>query len=514
MDWKELQMRARSSAIDIARKSSELAEKLAESELANKARDTATELGLHGKRAAVEAKDWAQEKYVNATEPTNARNWYQRAAMACETASDAILRERSGTSTKISRGVAAKLGAASTTAGIFSIAALIGSASTGTAIGSLSGAAFTSAALAWVGGSVVMGSLVIGVAAVAGGLGAAFGAAWVSKKYLWGQKRQRSELEEQERRVLDACLALAAAFREKSKLGDSIDPVSAKHLYAEALAPLCEELLDISNKVNSWPYVARHRLESAAANLLKISRYLAGWSKDRPNITTGVVGAVLIRLLADDLDSFNQNEQLVLDALRRSKASLSEVSNRELAEYVQSLEPSQLQGLQNNVKGIYHELRFAQIENTDDDEYIAELFEATNHPGADIKITNLETGEVRKVQLKATNYLSLIRKHNEKYASTDVFATFEVADMSPDVESTGLSNAEITEETQDVISDLDGYSEGGVLSSMAVAGMITLARNVRVLLKGETMSQAERQKLVADGAVSAGVAGLMTLLLG
>jgi len=222
----------------------------------------------------------------------------------------------------------------------------------------------------------------------------------------------------------------------------------------------------------------------------------------------------VIRLLADDLESFNENEKLVLDALRRFKTTLSSASNEELAEYVQSLEPSQLQGCQNNVKGIYHELRFVDGENTDGDQYVAELFGATNHPGADVRITNLETGEIREVQLKATDYLSLVRKHNDKYASTEVFATSEVAPMDPDIESTGLSNEEITKETADVVSDLDEYSKGGVLSSMAVAGMITLARNVRVLLKGETMSKGERQKLVEDGAVSAGVAGLMALILG
>lgn len=295
MDWKDIQARARSSATDIARKSKKLAGDISESRLADRVRDAIDDLGRRGKQAAAETKDWTHEKYVSATEPTDAKNWYLRAARACEASSDAILRERSGTSTKISRGVAAKLGAASTTAGIFSIAALIGTASTGTAIGSLSGAAFTSAALAWVGGSVAMGSLIIGVAAVAGGIGVAFGAAWASKKFLWGQKRQRSELEEQERRVLDACLAMAAAFREKSRLGDSIDTVSAKHLYAEALGPLCEELLDINNKVHSWPYIARQSLKVATENLLRVSRYLADWSAKRPNVTTGVVGAVVIR---------------------------------------------------------------------------------------------------------------------------------------------------------------------------------------------------------------------------
>lgn len=129
MDWRELQKWARSSAVDIARRSSELAEEMADSKLADQALEATKKLGQQGRRVALDTTNWAQEQYINATEPTDANNWYLRAARACESASDAILRERPGTSTKISRVVAANVGAASTTAGIFSIAALVGSAS-------------------------------------------------------------------------------------------------------------------------------------------------------------------------------------------------------------------------------------------------------------------------------------------------------------------------------------------------------------------------------------------------
>jgi len=53
-----------------------------------------------------------------------------------------------GLSSRISRGAAFKLGAAGASVGIFSVASLLGTASTGTAIGTLSGAAFTGASLA------------------------------------------------------------------------------------------------------------------------------------------------------------------------------------------------------------------------------------------------------------------------------------------------------------------------------------------------------------------------------
>jgi len=475
---------------------------------------TTSKLGSVGKQMAGGAGDWVHNKYAAATQPPSEHNWYLRAAKACERASDAISRNKKGVSTRISKGVVAKLGAASATAGIFSIASLIGTASTGTAIGSLSGAAFTSAALAWIGGSVAIGSLIVGVAAITGGIGAAFGAALISKKFIYGKKRQRSELEEQELRVVDACLALAVAFREKEKLGNPIDPVSAKILYKEALQPLCEELLDIHKNINSWPKMACHRLKTAVDKLVKVSGYLQDWSAGCPNIATGVVSVVFLQLLADDLVAFNSNEELVLDALRRSSTSLAGASNEELAAYIKDLEPSKYQGLQNNIKGIYHELRYAAEENRDGDEYVVELFEATNHPGADVKITNLLDGEVREVQLKATNYSSLISEHNKKYESIDVFATSEVAEKMPNVESTGLSNEELTQDVDGVISDLDDFYDSGVASSMGVAGIVTIARNVNVLLKGTQMSREEKQKLVKDGALSAGVAGLLSLILG
>ena len=80
------------------------------------------------------------------------RTLYTEAAEACEGVNDALLREEGGTTAKMTKVAAVKLGAIGTSAGIFGVAATVGTASTGTAIGVLSGAAATSATLAWVGG--------------------------------------------------------------------------------------------------------------------------------------------------------------------------------------------------------------------------------------------------------------------------------------------------------------------------------------------------------------------------
>ena len=54
----------------------------------------------------------------------------------------------------------------------------------------------------------------------------------------------------------------------------------------------------------------------------------------------------------------------------------------------------------------------------------------------------------------------------------------------------------------------------GVLSSMSVAAMLTLARNVNVLLGREVLSIERKRQLVSDGATSALVAGLVHTVIG
>lgn len=516
IDWKQLRQRSDKTLSELIKKSKAAARNLNDSEFAAKARETSIEAASFARDRAAEGQRWAGEQIRKSIEPTSPKNWYLRAADACDAASDAVMREQSGVSSKISKALAGKLAVAGTTAGIFSVASLLGTASTGTAIGTLSGAAFTSASLAWIGGSVTMGSIIVSVAAISGGIGVALGAGWALKKYVWGGKRKPSELEEQEQKVISACIALSSGFRQQAQEGRELDPTSGKALYADALLPLCDELRDIHAKVNSWPYMARKKLEDAYKGLQKSANFAGEQATRHPNVTTGTVSAVFIQLLADgDLPDFNDNEQLVLEALRRSNSVLATATEKELAEYVQGMEPYQLQGLQNNVKGIYHELRFARDYSANENQYVVELFEATNHPGADVRIINLATGEVREVQLKATGFMSHIRAHNDRYESVDVFATSEMADRTDGIQSTGMSNAELTGDVSDVVSELGDADAGkDVLNSMALAGVVTLARHTRVLLKGSKMSEEDKRTLLESSAVSAGAAGLVSLLLG
>ncbi len=449
------------------------------------------------------------EGYKSKREPVSDANWFAKAATACENVSDALLREKKGYSSKIVKVAVGKLGAASTSTGIFSVASLLGSASTGTSIGTLSGAAFNNAALAWVGGTVVMGSIIVGVAALAGGVAISR----VLTKHLYGKKRKLSELDQKECNIIDACHGLATAFRQQKKSRQPINLVVAKAIYEDALQPLGDDLLDAQSRINNWPYKAKRNLKTAIGELQDITNWLKDWLENNPNVSIGVVSSVFLQLLSDDVPSFDNNEELVIDALRRSIPKLKEATNAEIAEYIQSKNPDQLVGLQNNVKGIYHELRFAKAENADADEYVAELFESTNHPGADIRITNTLTGEIKDVQLKATDYLAYIKQHNQKYENIEVFATDEVASQDDDITSTGITNKELNEDVATTFEKLDNDDEFGVASSMTVAAMVSLARNVNVVLRGNKMTSSEKSKLLKDGMVSTGVAGIVSLLI-
>ena len=65
-----------------------------------------------------------------------------------------------------------------------------------------------------------------------------------------------------------------------------------------------------------------------------------------------VVAVTFQRLIEDPTRSWSVEEELVLEALRRSATRLNEASNEELGAYISGLSPDQLRGVASNVKGI------------------------------------------------------------------------------------------------------------------------------------------------------------------
>ena len=430
---------------------------------------------------------------------------YTETAIACEGVNDALLRKEGGTTAKITKIAVAKLGAIGTSAGIFGVAATVGTASTGNAIGVLSGAAATSAALAWVGGSVAMGTAIVGTVAVAGGIGFAAGLFWVFHKYWRGKKRLQEELSEQERRIAEVTSKLAVACRRME--GEDPDPQVARAIFKETLGPLCEELMEQEERHADWPQGAINRLMSAVSLLNDVSMRMKHLGNKCPAITITVFATLITQLLKGDLSDLTADQELVLEALRRSRNNLENASDEGLVEYANSLSEAQLDGVINNVKGIYHELLFVAAENSDGDIYSAALFEATNHPGADVLITNELTGETQAIQLKATQYRSYIREHKERYAEFEVFATEEVA--GDGVGSTGYTNEKVTGDTEDAVSTLRDAGDSVVDDAMATSAMIALAYQLGRVIKSRDISEAAARKATIEVTKTAFLSGLI-----
>jgi len=274
-----------------------------------------------------------------------------------------------------------------------------------------------------------------------------------------GKRRKKKTLDKQEKQFVETCLMLATAFRERTEQEAALDPITAKALHNNLSQDLLHQLNVCMSKVSDWPSIPLNKLEKRKDELEALLTALIELNNRNPKakdsstighpIMTGIVSATVMKLMASDLPAFNENEELVLEALRRSKNSLSEASDMELSNYVQSLSVEQIAGLKNNVKGIYHELAFQSRENLDGDEYIVELFENTNHLGADVRIINID----------------------------------------------------------------NRGADADIVESMGIAAMVTLAVNARAMLKGEALSTKAKQKMIQDGVVSASVAGLVQLIL-
>ena len=222
----------------------------------------------------------------------------------------------------------------------------------------------------------------------------------------------------------------------------------------------------------------------------------------------------LQRLVDDATRFWTVEERLVLDALRRSKASLNGASVEELSAYVGGLSPEQLRGVTSNVKGIFHELLFVYVENSDGDEITARIFEATNHPGADVEFIVL--GDViGEVQLKAVATTSAIMDHLARYPEISILATAEVATELDLVASSGFLNAELTSDVNDTFLELPGDTlvvelAEGIATSALVSGALAAGR----ILRQRQLDGKQVWSGLGDVAVGAVTATTLEVLLG
>lgn len=206
-------------------------------------------------------------------------------------------------------------------------------------------------------------------------------------------------------------------------------------------------------------------------------------------------------------------EELVLQALRRSTGALETATAQELSDYLGSFSQEQLRGVASNVKGIYHELLFVQSENSDWDSVAAKVKEFTNHPGGDVEFI-LDGDTIGDVQLKAVASEAQVLEHLARYPDIDIRVTEEVAARMPGIESSGFSNSELSRDVYDRLAELQGdglfdeIGEGLVTSSL-VSSAIIAGKAVR----GQHLSGTQLRSFLIDAGIGATTATVLDVLL-
>jgi hypothetical protein len=206
-------------------------------------------------------------------------------------------------------------------------------------------------------------------------------------------------------------------------------------------------------------------------------------------------------------------EELVLQALRRSTRSLEAASVQDLSDYLGSLSKEQLRGVASNVKGIYHELLFVQSENEDWDAISAQVKEFTNHPGGDVAFM-VEGNVIREVQLKAVASEAHVLEHLARYPDIEIRVTDEVAAKIPGIESSGFSNAELTREVNDRLAVLrDDGLVGEISEGLATSSLVSSAIIVGKAVRGERLSEPQLRSFLIDAGTGAATAAVLDVLL-
>lgn len=234
---------------------------------------------------------------------------------------------------------------------------------------------------------------------------------------------------------------------------------------------------------------------------------------DTASITIATVFANLLNrnLVIRDLD-----DSLVIDALRRSSLALQYASLSDLGNYLQQMDPQQLKGVASNVKGIFHELKYVDYINSSDLGWHAEIYQSTNHAGADIRITDKATGTLlREIQLKATDSVAYVQQHIDRYPHIDVFTTSEVSEAIPAAESTGFLNADLAIATNDQLDRVGDMSVQSQLEdAMQTSGLLSAAFQASQVFAGKkVLKEATKDALVNIG-IATSTTALVAFLFG
>lgn len=227
-----------------------------------------------------------------------------------------------------------------------------------------------------------------------------------------------------------------------------------------------------------------------------------------------VVAAVFESLMRHQGTLDTVEGRLVVDALRRSSRVLSEASLADLGDYLSGLDTVQLRGVANNVKGIYHELRFVHDFNETHTDLQAEVFAKTNHPDSDVLIRDTHTHEVvQELQLKASDSRDYALHDFDSSSPIERLATHEVASVSPELGDSGYSDSSLETDVADQFAQTQGLSSAAhVIHCAETSSLVSAALHGYEILQGRATAAEATKRLIADVAIATGTTALVALL--
>jgi hypothetical protein len=443
----------------------------------------------------------------------------------------------------------AKVTGVATTAGIYGLVSTFGAAGTGISIGTLSGAASTSATMAWIGGLVgggmAAGALLLPVV----GLAAGGAAVYVVRRKLHSRPRKLDELLPFEDEILFSADSLLRPLSGALKNEHAQPSPTELRIFAhDGLLPFAEQIkrhvdaspdeacanFPISFQTTLTPkYQTKLRkhireIQKTATILARVERKSMSErlglraskcrrklkpSTNAPKPASHLSSVVLVvtfqRLLADRISDWSAEHDLVLNALRRSTGDLTDASIADLSAYVGNLTPDQLRGVVSNTKGIYHEMLFVEMHTAAGTPFTAQMMEATNHPGADVRFT-LDGDVVREVQLKAIASPTLVYEHLQRYPDIEILVTEEVAAMMEGIDSSGLNNVVLSRDVTERLHDLQGeglleeISDGIITSAFVTSGIL-----VWNVMHKKTLLNKDLKPYLANAGIAVGTATMI-----
>ena len=232
--------------------------------------------------------------------------------------------------------------------------------------------------------------------------------------------------------------------------------------------------------------------------------------RSRSAVATLALG---LQRIADGLPASDPVDPLVEEALRRAVPALAEASRGALGAHLTALSEAQLRGLASSVKGVFHELLVARAENVDGDAETAALFDALNHPGADLQYV-IDGDVVRVEQLKAVASPYEVLEHLDRYPDISVAVTDEVAARlagTPGVRASGHANADLDAE---VAAGFEALSDPAALDDLAEAApLVAAATAVGAHLTGRPTDPRRLRESLEDAAVGGVAATVFAALL-